>query len=248
MSVLIREGGGMEDFGGLEALQPVDDNPEQRCAVVLLLDTSSSMAGQPIQELNQGLRVLAEEVKSDTIASKRIDFAIVTFGGSVNTIDVTGHGQRSQLAGDSPFVTADQFVPPVLQANGDTPLGGAMKHALSLLRDRKKFYKANALDYYRPWILLITDGGPTDFGWQQAAMEARKEEDRKGVLVFGIGVAGANVNQLSQFSNRAPVMLQGLSFRELFVWLSGSLSAVSSSNPGEMIELPPVHGWAAIPT
>ncbi len=34
------------------------DNPDPRCAVVLLLDTSGSMSGQPIIELNKGLNII----------------------------------------------------------------------------------------------------------------------------------------------------------------------------------------------
>ena len=38
------------------------ENPEQRCPVILLLDTSYSMNGAPIAELNEGLNTLREEL------------------------------------------------------------------------------------------------------------------------------------------------------------------------------------------
>jgi uncharacterized protein YegL len=53
---------------------------------------------------------------------------------------------------------------------------------------------------------------------------------------------------LARFSDqREPVKLKGLAFRELFRWLSKSLTAVAQSRPGEQAPLPPV-GWAAVDT
>ena len=90
---------------------------------------------------------------------------------------------------------------------------------------------------------MITDGAPTD-AWQAAADQARQEEDRKGVSVYAIGVERADMQTLAQFSSKIkPLKLKGLSFRELFQWLSKSLGAVALSNPGEQAPLPPV-GWA----
>src|SRR5215831_12907199 len=56
------------------------DNPEPRCPCLLILDTSGSMRGQPIDELNEGLRVFKDELSADTMASRRVEVAIITFG------------------------------------------------------------------------------------------------------------------------------------------------------------------------
>jgi len=223
------------------------DNPEPRCPVVLLLDTSGSMQGRPIQELNEGLRAFGDAIKADRLASLRVEVAIVTFGGDVQAIDVRG-GDARQIPFDphQAFVTVDGFEPPKLKAKGGTPMGEAVRQALNLLRERKEIYKQTSLDYFRPWIFLITDGQPTD-AWQPAAHQAREEESRKGVLVFGVGVEGADMQTLAQFSNRQPLKLKGLAFEELFQWLSKSLSAVAHSRPGEQAALPPV-GWAEVDT
>lgn len=208
------------------------ENPEPRCAVALVLDVSGSMSGQPIAELNAGLQEFDKDLKSDPLASLRVEVGMVTFGSTVTAID---------------FVTADQFHPPVLQAGGGTPMGQAVQKALSILRDRKDSYKANGIDYYRPWLFLITDGEPTD-AWEPAAAQARQEEEQKGLSVYAIGVEGANMQTLSQFSSkRQPLKLKGLTFRELFQWLSKSLGAVALSNPGEQTPLPTV-GWAQADT
>ena len=230
----------------LEDVVEFEDNPEPRCPVVLLLDTSGSMGGQPITELNQALVEFDEAMKADALASLRVEVSIVTFGGRVEVADVAGTG--TPLDANDAFITADGFQPPTLTANGDTPMGEAVRKALTLIRERKDIYKRNGLDYFRPWIFLITDGEPTDFGWESAADQVKQEEARKGVLFYAVGVEGADIQNLSHFSDqRQPLKLKGLAFRELFQWLSSSLSAVAKSRPGDQVPLPAV-GWAKIDT
>jgi uncharacterized protein YegL len=173
------------------------DNPEPRCPVVLLLDTSGSMHGAPILELNEGLRAFGTALRADRLASLRVEVAVVTFGGKVRALDVRGSGPSKAnevvvfnprgLAVRKPtreipfdahqaFVTVDQFEPPVMEANGGTPMGEAVQRALVLLRERKEIYKQNGLDYFRPWMFVITDGKPTDKGWEAAAEQVKQDE------------------------------------------------------------------------
>jgi uncharacterized protein YegL len=127
-------------------------------------------------------------------------------------------------------------------------MGAAVQTGLGLVRDRKEIYKQYGIDYFRPWMFLITDGHPTDRGWEASAEEARQEEARKGVSFYAVGVEDADMRKLSRFSDqRDPLKLRGLEFAELFQWLSKSLSAVSQSRPGDQTPLPPV-GWAEVDT
>lgn len=210
------------------------DNPEPRCPCVLLLDVSGSMSGQPITQLNAGLRQLQKELAGDALASKRVELAIVTFG-------------PVRVAQD--FVTADRFVAPALQCEGSTPMGEAIHEALDLIKLRKQQYQANGVAYYRPWIFLITDGAPTD-EWHGAAAAVQAAEKSKALAFFPVGVDGADFDILRQISPRAPIRLRGLAFRELFQWLSNSLSGVSKSKVGEQLALPKPDttpkGWAVI--
>jgi uncharacterized protein YegL len=225
------------------------DNPEPRCAVALVLDTSGSMQGQRITQLNSGLRELARALKTDPLASLRVELAVIAFGGKVRALDVrrTG-GAEVALDAEHAFVTVDAFEPPELLAHGDTPMGEAVRRALQLLRDRKAVYKQFGIDYFRPWLFLITDGFPTDHGWEGAADDARQEESNKGVSIYAVGVEGADLRKLARFSGvRAPLKLRGMAFADLFQWLSKSLSAVSQSRPGDQAPLPPV-GWAETDT
>jgi uncharacterized protein YegL len=208
-------------------------NPEPRCPCLLLLDTSMSMRGVPLEQLNDGVRTFKEQLAADSMATQRVEIATVTFG-PVRTI--------------SEFQTVDHFQPTKLTATGDTPIGGAVMHGLDMLETRKRDYRNAGISFYRPWVFLITDGGPTD-AWQAAAdrIHAGDNPESKAFSFFGVGVEGANMELLAKICSptRPPLKLAGLNFRELFVWLSASLKGVSRSQVGTPVLLPPL-GWASV--
>jgi uncharacterized protein YegL len=245
------------------------ENPEPRCPVILVLDTSGSMNGEPIKELNEGLRAFSEALKNDRLASLRVEVALVSFGGKVRALDVRGEepspdthivpfnprglavrpkSKEIPFDAHQAFVTVDRFQPPMLASGGETPMGEAIQRSLALLRDRKAIYKQNGLDYFRPWMFVITDGKPTDRIWEQAADQVKEEEVRRGVIFYAVGVEKADMKILARFSEaRPPLKLKGLAFGDLFMWLSKSLSVIAHSRPGEQAPLPPV-GWGSVDT
>ena len=208
------------------------ENPEPRCPCILLLDTSASMQGDSIDELNRGLQAFREELFGDSLSLKRVEIAIITFG-PVNLVQE--------------FTTADGLRPMQFEATGDTPLGAAVSRGLGLLKQRKELLRSNGIKLFRPWIFLMTDGEPTD-NWQHLPEIIRVGEENKSFSFFALGVNKANFQVLQQIAVRAPMKLNGVRFREFFLWLSASLKNVSRSNPGEKVALPDYkpYGWADV--
>lgn len=196
-------------------------NTQPRCACMLILDTSGSMAGARIAALNAGLKTLRDELAADEVASKRVELGIVEFNSTVRVVQ--------------DFVTSDDFFPPTLIATGTTDMAGGVNKALDLLQQRKRQYGQNGIPYYRPWAFLITDGEISNP--EQIAQRVRAEEKNKGVAFFAVGVEGAKEESLRSISVRPHKMLNSLKFNELFVWLSASLRGVCQSVPGEMAAL-----------
>jgi uncharacterized protein YegL len=188
---------------------------------------------RPIDELNAGLLAFREELMADELAVKRVEISLVTFGPVRKLTD---------------FQTPDLFRAPKLAAEGDTPMGQAIEKAVEIVRDRKWAYRMNGISYYRPWIFLISDGEPTD-DWRRSAELVRGGELSKAFAFFAVGVEGANFDILNRIAVRQPLKLSGLRFREMFMWLSSSLSSVSRSSPGDEVALEnptAPDGWASI--
>ena len=224
----------MIDPLNLEEAVEFAENPEPRCPCVLLLDVSGSMQGPPINALNEGLQTFKNELNRDDLAKKRVEVAIVSFNTEVKVVE--------------DFVTADQFEPPTLIAEGLTHMGSAIHKGLDIIEARKAQYRTNGVTYYRPWVFLITDGEPQgelDSVVEQAAQRIKSDEANKRVAFFAVGVEGANMTQLSQIVVRTPLKLIGLNFQEMFIWLSASMQRVSQSKPDEQVPLPP-PGWGII--
>jgi uncharacterized protein YegL len=219
----------------LDQIVQFAENPEPRCPCVLLVDTSGSMCGAPINALNEGLRTFKDDLNRDNLAKKRVEVAIITFDSNVRVVQ--------------DFVTAEHFEPPILTTQGLTHMGTAINEALDMIQTRKSLYRANAVSYYRPWVFMITDGEPSGESEEiveRGAQRIRQEEISKRMAFFAVGVENANINRLSQIVARTPVKLKGLNFREMFLWLSGSMQSISHSRTDEQVPLLPPSGWMEV--
>ena len=205
------------------------DNPEPRCPCVLVLDTSQSMAGEPIAALNRGLHIFREELMAVPLTRKRVEVAVVSFGAQVELVQ--------------DFVTVDRFHPPALQAAGETPLCAAILRALDLVEKRKERYRVNGVPYSRPWLFLITDGmpqGETLETTREAVRRIRVAEAARKAAFFAVGIEGANMKLLARIAVRPPVKLNGLRFAELFTWLSASTARAATSDTDDEAASPDI--------
>jgi uncharacterized protein YegL len=204
--------------------QELVENPSARVPICLVLDVSGSMSGAPIRELQEGVEMFFNAVRADEVAQYAAEIAIVTFGG------------QAKKALD--FFAINRQEIPSLEATGDTPMGQAVVLALDLLEARKTEYRNAGVDYFQPWMVLMTDGQPTD-SIDLAAQRLKELIASKKITIFPIAIGdGADLNELGRLSpNRPPLRLKGLNFGEFFMWLSRSVSRVSQSTPGESVAL-----------
>lgn len=205
--------------------QDLIENPTARIAVCLCLDVSSSMYGEPIDELNEGVKLFYDAIKADSIARYAAEIGIVTFGSD-----------HAECVAD--FAGVDVVPnPPRMDADGFTPMGEAVNMALDMLERRKQDYRNQGVDYYQPWLVLMTDGAPNGDAAEQSRAISRTCDavNQRKLTIFPIGIgAGADMNVLRQFSpKRPPLKLKGLNFKEFFTWLSQSVAVVSQSSPGD---------------
>ena len=211
-------------------------NPTNRVPIALCLDASGSMSGQPMQELNEGVRLFFEALHADPIAKASAEVAIIAFSDQAQTVlDFQG---LSGVA--SP--------PEMVCSGGSTNLGGGVSLALDRLETRKQEYQKAGVDYFQPWLVLMTDGQPTTTEHTQAGPRACNLEAQGKLVVFPIGIgSSADMATLAMFSKkRPPLRLSGLNFRQFFEWLSKSVVRVSQSRPGEKVslDLEGIKGWA----
>jgi len=211
------------------------DNSDERAPLVLVLDCSGSMEGPPINSVNEALRHLEEDLKADPITAKRCRVKVIAFGGD-DEVEPTE------------WQDAMDFVVEELEASGRTPTGAAVRAALEAIEAQKEEMRAAGVSYKRPIMMLMSDGEPTD-DWKDAAAECRAAEAEHKVTVFAIAVGeDANKEKLGQFSSKGAMHLDGLKFKELFIWLSRSVRAVSKAVKGEAAQLPPTDSWATAET
>lgn len=212
---------------------PITNQGERHVPAVLLVDTSGSMSGTPIAELNQGLVAFGQALQEDSLALGRAEVCVISFNSNVET--------------EMSFRPATDYQAPVLSANGLTSLNEAIEAGLDAIESRKAEYKAQGVSYYRPWLFVLTDGVPTDTERESASMERlRKAIRNKKVVYMPMGIGNADTAKLQEYypdETQAKIVLKAdaSNFKEAFVWLSQSLSVVSQSDPNvsDSINLPP---------
>lgn len=197
-------------------------NYEQKCLCVLVLDTSGSMnAGNAIGQLNQGLQTFKSQIMDDETARDRLEIAIVSFNS-----DVKVELQPSLIS---------EIEMPTLKASGQTQLVKAIEEAQQVIINRKDYYKSKGLTYYRPWIVVMTDGDPypADQDIDGVAQKIQEDADSKKYVFFMIGVGNEVHDEvLSKLTtSQFPAMrMEAVNFAEFFQWLSASATVVVNND------------------
>ena len=236
------------------------DNPSTRLPVCLVLDTSDSMQGERIEELNKGVKMFMDAISEDEILKYSSDIAIVTFGNKEFS-EYTDVGEKNPVNGVKKifdFDIVEKHQVPIFTAapKGYTPMGEAVDTAIRMLSERKFIYKENGIEYYQPWMVLMTDGQPYDYytangaSTENSAAQSRELISSNKLTIFGIGVGkDVSMEVLARFLPKStkfpPLKLRELNFKEFFDWLTDSMHLIKESMPGDSVTLPQTT-WAEI--
>ena len=223
-----------EELGDLEFA----DNPEPRCPVLIIADCSGSMGGRPIAAMNQGVDDLYQAIIEDEIARNRVEVALLSF--------------NTEARVERDFATVFSGVRTEMAAQGVTNMHLAINQGCDLLEERKERYRVNGIPYFRPIMVLFSDGLPTGSrsDTDRANQRLVEMENDGRLTIFKVGVNAQAVQALlsalpNPNSRFQPQQLDNLRFSDFFVWLSRSVSAISRSTPGDTVNLPPAD-WATI--
>ncbi len=202
----------------------------RRLPVYLVLDTSGSMTGEPIEAVKNGVQVLVSTLRQDPYALETAFLSIITFDSSAR-----------QLV---PLTELSMFQVPEIQASGPTALG----EALSLLANRASTEVTKTTPEikgdWKPLVFLMTDGEPTD-NWQRGLADFQKQ--KFGMVVACAAGSGANTNTLKQITQTVVQLdtADSATIKAFFKWVSASVSTGSQKieKSGQEVsginELPP---------
>lgn len=190
----------------------------RRLPVYLLLDTSGSMVGDPIQAVNNGLKVLVEALRQDPYALESVYISIITFDNEAKEL--------------FPLTPLDQIQIPeiIVPQSGATYLGAALE---LLIQQSDKDVRRNTSDQkgdWRPLIFIMTDGRPSDIQAYNNAIPVIKNRSFGNIVACAAG-SKAKLDILREIADHVVCMdtMDRSGFSQFFKWVSASIAAGSTS-------------------
>lgn len=202
----------------------------RRLPVYLVLDTSGSMYGEPIEAVKNGVQTLISTLRSDPYALETAFISIITFNTSAQQVT-----SLTELA---------SFQQPTIDAGGCTALGGALELLAQKIDAEVTKTTAEQKGDWKPLVFLMTDGEPTD-DITHGLAEFRKR--KTGMVVACAAGTGANTNTLKQITENVVSLdtADSATIKAFFKWVSASISTSSinlekgEGETSDMSELPP---------
>lgn len=202
----------------------------RRLPVYLLLDTSGSMNGEPIEAMKNGVQMMISQLRQNPQAIETAFISVITFDSVANQI--------------IPLTDLASFQMVDLRPTGTTALGDALKLAANCIDREVAKTTAEQKGDWKPLIFIFTDGIPTD-DWQSGLNEFKKR--KTAYTVACAAGAGADVNILKQITENVVSLdtADGQSISKFFAWVSASIGVTSTKvedsgkEVGNLSELPP---------
>lgn len=186
----------------------------RRLPVYLVLDTSGSMSGEPIQAVKNGVQMLVSSLRQDPQALETAYLSVITFDSSAHEL--------------VPLTDLPSFQAPNIAATGVTAMGEALSLVAECAnRDVVKASTTQKADW-RPMVFLMSDGVPTD-DFEKGL--ARFKQEKWGAVV-ACAVNDADVSILQRIAPESVVQLDtsdSASMSAFFKWVTASIGLSSKS-------------------
>lgn len=186
----------------------------RRLPVYLLIDTSGSMSGEPIEAVKTGVQTLVSSLRQDPYALETAYLSVITFDSSAQ--------QRV------PLTELPQFQMPSIQASGSTAMGEALTLVAKCADKEVAKSTAEVKGDWKPLVFLLTDGEPTD----DLDRGIKEFKTRKWGLVIACAAGpGSNTGPLAKITESVVQLdtTDSAAFKAFFKWVSASVSASSKS-------------------
>jgi len=202
----------------------------RRLPVYLLLDTSGSMTGEPIEAVKNGVQVMISSLRQNPQAIETAFISIITFDSTAKQV--------------VPLTDLASFQMVDIKASGTTALGEALKLVSTCIDSEVTKTTAEQKGDWKPLVFIMTDGIPTD-DWQIGLTEYKKR--KVAYTVACAAGTGADTNLLKQITENVVSLdtADSNSISKFFTWVSASIGVSSTriEDTGKEVtglgELPP---------
>ncbi len=201
----------------------------RRLPIYILIDTSGSMRGEPIESVRVGLDALATSLRRDPFALETVWLSVITFD------------REAKVA--VPLTELADFTIPELNPPETSPtnLGEALDLLFARYRLEVKRSTANEKGDWLPMLVIMTDGAPSDTLLFKQTVAMLKSYKFARIICCAAGPK-AKVEPLKQIPDAAIYSLDTLdssSFTKFWSWVSASVGAQSQRSCDARDELPP---------
>ncbi len=201
----------------------------RRLPVYILIDTSGSMKGEPIESVKVGLEAMISSLRQDPFALESACISIITFDKDVKCILPLTAVEDLQL----PDITTPD--------SGPTHTGAALKMLIQQVDKEVQLSTPDRKGDWMPLLFLLTDGKPSDIQEYNNIIPEVKRRKFAGIVACAAGMK-ANPEPLKKLTDQVYTLdtLDSSGFKKFFKWVSDSIGVGNRSvGSAADLELPP---------